>query len=98
MCLYYVSRLFELEEYLKSGDILDDATAKIEMVIKYLKALNSLFELRLLGKQVRVFKSDGPTLQQMEAGFNYRLGVKIQKKNNGKNSYVFLHINANKYW
>ena len=68
------------------------------MVVKYLKALNSLFELSLLGKQVRVFKSDGHTIQRMDAGFNFFKTWCEDAIENGKNTYVFVHINAYKYW
>ena len=49
----------------------DDDSASVRTVVKYLKALNSLFELSLLGKYVRIFKTNGNTLQRMEDGFKF---------------------------
>ena len=69
--------------------MLDDATAGIQMVIKYLKALNSLFELSLLGKQVRVFKSDGTTMQQIDAGFKFCL-VSPELQGGSKDKIIHL--------
>jgi len=59
-----------LEEYVKSDDVGDDS-ASVEIVVEYLKVLNSLFELSLLGKYVRVFKTNGSTLQRMKDGFRF---------------------------
>ena len=57
-----------MEEYLKSDDVSHDS-ASVKIVIEYLKALNSSFEMSLLGKYVRVFS--GNTLQRMEDGFRF---------------------------
>ena len=45
--------------------------ACVETVVEYLQALNNFFELALLGKKVRIFKSEGSTLERMEKGFNF---------------------------
>ena len=47
----------------------DDAAVK--MVIKYLQALNNMFERGILGNKVRVFDVNGSTIQRMENGFNF---------------------------
>jgi len=60
-----------LEEYVKSDDVGDDS-ASVKIIIEHLKALNSLFEFSLLGKYIRVFKTNGSTLQRVEDGLKLR--------------------------
>ena len=45
--------------------------ASVETVVEYLQALDNFFELALLGRQVRIFKVEGTTLQRMQSGFDY---------------------------
>jgi len=54
-----------------NGDPSPEDAESVKAVIEYLKALNSFFELSILGSKVRIFKSDGSTLQRMEKGFAY---------------------------
>ena len=81
----------ELEEHLKSSCISDHVNG-IEFVIEYLKALNSLFELSLLGKQVRIFQTNGSTLQRMEKGFNFFKNWCEDAIEKGKNLYAYIHV------
>lgn len=57
-------------EYARSKPNPGDAAA-VEKVICYLQALNKFFERGLLGNKVRVFCSDGSTLQRMDEGFSF---------------------------
>ena len=60
----------ELKEFARS-DPRPDSAASVERVVLYLEALNKLFERGLLGNKVRVFTSDGSTIQRMSEGFRF---------------------------
>ena len=62
--------LAELQEYASSHPRPHDAQS-VEIVVKYLRALNNFFERGLLGNKVRVFNAEGRTLQRMEEGFAF---------------------------
>lgn len=57
-------------EYARADPKPDDPAA-VEKVISYLEAMNSFFEMGLLGTKVRVFDPEGKTLQRMEKGFTF---------------------------
>ena len=60
----------ELNEFARS-DPRPDSAASVERVVLHLEALNKLFERGLLGNKVRVFTSDGSTIQRMSEGFRF---------------------------
>ncbi len=60
----------ELREYARSDPRPKDAHT-VEMVIKYLEALNKLFEKCILGSKVRIFMTDGTAMARMSEGFNF---------------------------
>ena len=62
--------LAELREYARGHPAPDDAP-NVELVIRYLSALNNVFERSLLRNHVRAFDAHGSTLQRMEAGFQF---------------------------
>ena len=45
--------------------------AEVLATVKYLSALNSIFEQTLLGSSVCVFDSSGTTIQRLDEGFEY---------------------------
>ena len=58
--------LAELAEYI---DTKPEDASSASLVLKYLKALNSLFENGFLSHE-KIESSDSPLLQRMEAGYN----------------------------
>ena len=74
--------LAELQEYASSKPRPHDADS-VEMVVKYLQALNKFFEKGLLGTKVRVFNPEGWTLQRMEDGFNFFKEWRVEKISEG---------------
>jgi len=48
-----------------------DNVTRVETVVEYLQALNSYFELGLLGCQVRIFEVEGTAMQRMQSGFDF---------------------------
>lgn len=49
----------------------DPDRAEILATVKYLSALNDIFERTMLGNQVRIFYHGGPAIQRLNEGFAY---------------------------
>ena len=66
------------------GEPCPSDAAGVEATAKFLKAVNSMFERSLLGKHVRVFNSEGSTIQRMKEGFQYFVVWSLEHLQEGK--------------
>ena len=48
-----------------------DEAAEVLATVKYLSALNKIFERTLLGTKTRIFMADGTAIQRLDEGFSY---------------------------
>ena len=71
-----------LKEYVCGIPVPRDAP-KVELTIRYLTALNNLFERSLLGKHVRVFEVQGSTIQRMQSGYQFFVDWAKKQEPNG---------------
>ena len=60
----------ELREHAETNPDSDEA-AEVLATVKYLSALNKIFERALLGTRTRIFMSDGTAIQRLDEGFSY---------------------------
>ena len=51
--------------------------------VKYLSALNNIFEKTLLGKKTRIFCAEGRSIQRLDEGFAYFRGWADELVNSG---------------
>ena len=84
LCVYLQQDevLAELKEYACGSPVPHDAP-KVELTIRYLTALNNLFERSLLGKHVRVFEAQGSTIQRMKSGYQFFVDWAKEQEPNG---------------
>ncbi len=59
----------ELLEHVTTSQ--DPERSEVLEVVKYLSALNSIFEKTLLGSKTRIFDPEGTGIQRLEEGFDY---------------------------
>ena len=76
----------ELQEYAEGRPAPYDSK-QVQLTIKYLKALNSLFERGVLGKMAYINSVEkNPVLRNMDQGFDFFLKWWTEKKSQGINN------------